>query len=129
MDNVNITTFLSYNSTGFDTVKTKWLRDLIKLTNSDFTSIQEHFKKTKTIDKYFSDEFPNQSSFVVPGYRETGQDFGRPKGGLAMLSSKNNHVSKNRLKSESFRIQAQVLKLPRSKLLWINTYLPTDNHV
>ena len=85
---MDICSFLSYNSTGLNTVKSKWIRDVMKLTKADFISIQEHFKKTKSIDKYFIDEFPNQSSFVVPGYRESGQDSGRPKGGIAMLSSK-----------------------------------------
>ena len=53
----NISTFLSYNSTGLNSVKTKWIRDIVKLTKSDYISIQEHFKKTKTIDKYFIDQF------------------------------------------------------------------------
>ena len=96
------------------------------MTKSDFTAVQEHFKKTKTIDKYFVDQFPGHSSFVVPGYREIGQDCGRPKGGIAMLSNKLKNVGKQRIKTESFRIQAQVLSLPRTKLLWINCYMPTD---
>ena len=126
MDMDNISTFLSYNSTGLDTIKTNWIRDIVNVTQSDFISIQEHFKKTKTIDKYFVDQFPDQSSFVVPGYRESGQDSGRPKGGMAMLSCKNKNVSKKRIKNDSFRIQAQVLNFPRTRLLWINCYMPTD---
>ena len=112
----NISTFLSYNSTGLNSVKTKWIRDIVKLTKSDYISIQEHFKKTKTIDKYFIDQFPDQSSFVVPGYRESGQDSGRPKGGIAMLSGKSKSVSKKRIKTESFRLQAQVLNFPHARL-------------
>ena len=61
MDNNDTSTFISYNSTGFSTIKTKWLRELIDLTKADFISVQEHFKKTKSIDKYFADEFPNYS--------------------------------------------------------------------
>ena len=72
-------TFLSYNSTGLNTVKTKWIRDLIDVTKSDFISVQEHFKKTKSIEKFFSDEFPNSSSFIVPGHRDPGQELGRAK--------------------------------------------------
>ena len=109
-----------------NTVKTKWIRDVIKVTKSDFVSIQEHFKKTKTIDKFFIDQFPDNSSFVVPGYRDIGQDCGRPKGGIAMLSSKRINVNKKRIKTESFRIQAQVMKFTRTNILWINCYMPTD---
>ena len=122
----NLTTFLSYNSTGLDSVKTKWIRDIAKVTKCDFITLQEHFKKTKTIEKYFMDEFPDRSAFVIPGYRENSQDSGRPKGGIAMLSSKSKNVSKKRVKTNSFRVQAQVLTLFRTKLLWINCYMPTD---
>ena len=105
---------------------TKWIRDLINVTNADFISVQEHFKMTKSLEKYFCDEFPNNSSFVVPGHREPGQEQGRAKGGLAMLSNKTKNVKKTRIKTESFRIQAQVLVLPKTRLLWINTYMPVD---
>ena len=77
--------FLSYNSTGMNTVKSGWVRELSKLTNASFIGIQEHFKKSKSLDKFFSDEFPDYNSFVIPGYREPGQDSGRPKAGLAQL--------------------------------------------
>ena len=53
------------------------------MTNSDFISIQEHFKKTKTVNKFFKDQFPDKSSYVIEGHREKGQDSGRPKVGLA----------------------------------------------
>ena len=119
-------TFLSYNSTGLNTMKTMWIRDLIALTNADFVSVQEHFKKRKSIEKFFSDEFPNSHSFIVPGHR--GQELGRPKGGLAMLSNKGKNVRKCRVSTNSFRIQAQVLMLPNSRLLWINCYMPVDPH-
>ena len=122
----NICTFASYNSTGMNSVKTNWIRDFINVTNADFISVQEHFKKTKSIEKYFSDEFPNSSSFVIPGFREPGQEYGRAKGGLAMLSNKSKSVRKTRIKTDSFRIQAQVITLPKTKLLWINTYMPVD---
>ena len=35
-------------------------------------------------------------------------------------------MKKDRIVTRSFRIQAQVLNLPSTKLLWINTYFPTD---
>ena len=45
----NISTFLSYNSTGLNTVKTKWIRDIIQVTKSDFTAVQECFKRLKLL--------------------------------------------------------------------------------
>ena len=120
----NICTFASYNSTGMNSVKTNWIRDFINVTNADFISVQEHFKKRKSIEKYFSDKFPNSSSFVIPAFREPGQEYGRAKGGLAMLSNKSKSVRKKRIKTDSFRIQ--VITLPKTKLLWINTYIPVE---
>ena len=51
--------FLSYNSTGINSIKTNWISDLCKLTNNDFFSIQEQFKSTKNVDKCFKDQFPD----------------------------------------------------------------------
>ena len=119
-------TFLSYNSTGMNTIKSRWIRDLIKVTDASFVQIQEHFKTSKTIDKFFYDQFPDYSGFVIPGQREKNQDQGRAKGGLAQLSSSNLNVKKSRVKCSNFRIQAQVLQFPRVNILWINSYFPTD---
>ena len=77
--------FLSYNSTGLDSIKSEYIRNLYNLTDCSFISIQEHFKKTKSIDKFFKDNFPEHTSYVIPGFREIGQDSGRPKGGIAQL--------------------------------------------
>ena len=43
-----------------------------------------------------------------------------------MFSKKSNKVKKVRLKTDSYRIQAQVLFLPTTRLLWLNTYMPVD---
>ena len=92
------------------------------LRNDTFLQTQQYQLKSN----FFSDEFPDHSSFSIPGHPEIGQDSGRPKGGIAMLSSKKKRVTKNRIKTDSFRIQAQVINLPCTRLLWINTYMPTD---
>ena len=120
------TAFLSYNSTGLNEQKCDWIRDLCNLTGASYVSIQEHFRKPKTTDKLFSDEFPDYNSYVIPGYREKNVDRGRPKAGLAQLSDKNLAIKKDRVQTKNFRIQAQVLNFPKSRLLWLNTYLPTD---
>ena len=100
-----------------NSIKTKWIRDISNVTKADFVSIQEHFKVTKSIEKYFHDEYPACSSYVIPAQRDKDQDSGRAKGGLAMLSNKTINVKKERLKANSFRIQAQVLSLPTHKVI------------
>ena len=74
---------ISYNSTGLDTIKTSWVRDLASVTNATFLSLQEHCKKTKTIAKYFSEHFPIHHSYIKPGFGIEGQDCGRPRAGIA----------------------------------------------
>ena len=59
--------FLSYNSTGLNTMKSKWLRDLMDVSKIDFCSIQEHFKKN--VGNFFSSNFPGFSSYIVPATR------------------------------------------------------------
>ena len=86
--------FMSYNSTGLDTVKIDWIQDLIKTCDIDFFQVQEHFKATKSCGKYFNRQFSNSDSYVIPGYREPFQDNGRGKGGLAQLAAK--HICKER---------------------------------
>ena len=76
---------------------------------------------------FFTDEFPSFHSHIIPGFRAPGQDSGRPIAGLAQLSIKKLSIKKTRVKTISPRIQAQILQLPKSKLLWINSYFPTDN--
>ena len=49
--------FLSYNGTGLDTVKSRWLRDLLKVIKIDF----------------------------IPAFREKERDSGRAKGWLNSL--------------------------------------------
>ena len=74
-------TFMSYNSTGFDSIKAKFISDLSDDYKIDFISIQEHFKFVNC-DRLFKpiSEF---TSDVIPGYRRPRQLVGRAKGGIA----------------------------------------------
>ena len=116
--------FMSYNSTGLDTIKTNWIRDLIETCAISFLQIQEHFKATKSVNKYFKIQFPQSDSFVIPAYRETNQDKGRAKAGLAQISRKSLDVRKEQIPTKSFRLQAQILHFVNYRLLWINALLP-----
>ena len=60
-------------------------------------------------------------------FREPGTDFGRGKGGLVQLSTKEIRVSKQKIPCSSPRIQAQILSFSTIKILWINTYMPCDS--
>ena len=120
-------TFMSYNPTGLNsTVKCRFVSDICDEHDVDFISIQEHFKFVSTTDQYFKKKFSDFYSYITPGYRAPGQDYGRAKAGLAQLTRKQLKVKKERVETAGFRIQAQILHLPSTRVLWINTYLPTD---
>ena len=118
--------FLSYNSTGSYAEKCSFINTVCENNDVKFVSIQEHFRNNKTTDKYFCAKFDKYSPYVIPGYRPSGQDSGRPKAGLAQLSSKCLDIRKDRVKTDNYRIQAQVLNFQTSRILWINSYFPTD---
>ena len=118
--------FLCFNSTGLNTIKADWIRNLYQVTGCEFVSIQEHFKKNKTIDKFFRDQFPEKYSYIIQGHRDKESDSGRPKGGIAQMYDKSLNLKVDRIVTKNFRIQAQILNFETSKLLWLNTYFPTD---
>ena len=97
--------FLSYNSTGINDMKAKWIRDLYQTTDASFIGIQEHFK-TVNIDKSFPQWFPEHRCYVKPGHRETGQDNGRAKGGLAQLAKKTHDIKIKNVRCDNYRLQA-----------------------
>ena len=94
--------FMSYNSTGLDTVKVDWIKDLITTCDIDLLQIQEHFKSTKSVESFFKKQFINSDSYVIPAHRETYQDNGRAKGGLAQLSARK---KESRLKAGVFKLK------------------------
>ena len=122
----NTLNFMSYNSTGLDSMKCDWIRNIMKTCQIDFFQLQEHFKITKTLDSFFKREFPTNDSFVTPGHREPFQDAGRARGGLAQLSYKTLDMKKEKITTKHWRIQAQILHFNAYKLIWINCYFPTD---
>ena len=101
----------------------------MKTCDVSFLQLQEHFKSTKSLEKYFKDEFPLSDSFVIPGHREINQDSGRAKGGLAQMCDKSLNIRRERISSNNFRVQAQILHFEDYRLLWINAYFPTDPQV
>ena len=68
-----------------------------------FVSIQEHFKHKKTIDNVVRAKFDQFSPYVIPGYRPSSQDSGRPIAGMAQLSRKFLNVRKDRVTNQSYK--------------------------
>ena len=58
----SVVTFMSYNSTGINSVKCQWINDICDKSDVNYLSIQEHFKSNKTTDKFFKDNFKNFNS-------------------------------------------------------------------
>ena len=126
----NCVKFISYNSTGLNGVKTQWIRDLVETCGATFLSIQEHFKKTKSLQRFFQNEFSDFNSYVLPAHREEGRDTGRAQGGLAQLSLKTaGGVRSEKVNSPGWRLQAQILHFGGWRLLWVNLYFPNDPKV
>ena len=96
----------------------------MRVTNCDFCSVQEHFKKN--VGNHFVRNFPEYHSYVNPAVRDPEQDTGRPKGGLAQLHNTMINMKTERVKTKCYCLQAQILHFPNVKLLWINSYFPTD---
>ena len=117
--------FISYNSTGMNDFKAKWINDLIVTTKASFIGVQEHFKTTN-LTTSFDNWFPEHKHFAKPGHRELGQDKGRAKGGLLQLINKSMDIKVKPVKCENFRVQAQLLYFTKMTLLWINVYMPID---
>ena len=46
-------TFMSYNSTGMNSIKAQWISEALEDLEVDYCNVQEHFKNTKTTDKFF----------------------------------------------------------------------------
>ena len=122
----NVISFMSYNSTGLDKLKVDWINDLLETFDVDCFQVQEHFKAIKTIEQFFKTNFTKYESYVSKAVREDLNHVGRPKGGLAQLVCKSSKIKKERVASQSWRIQAQILHINGFKLLWVNVYFPTD---
>ena len=109
-------TFMSYNSTGMNSVKAKWTTEMCQDLEVDYCAIQEHFKNTKSTQKFFCDKFSEYNPYVIPAHRAPGVDTGRCSGGLAQLSRKTIGVKKDRVICKTYRVHAQVLNLPGCRL-------------
>ena len=63
-------------------------------------------------------------TYVVRAIRDENQETGRAREGIAQFSRKSIKIKTERIKTKNFRLQAQILVFPNTRLLWINSYLP-----
>ena len=117
---------MSYNMTGADVIKCRWLQELATEQEANYVALQEHFKTVKSTEQWFRNQFTDYHTYVVPAYRLPGTDSGRGRGGLAQLSLKNTAVARARMATKSPRLQAQLLTFSTCTVLWINGYMPCD---
>ena len=80
-----------------------------------------------SIENTFSTGFPEHKCYVVPGHRDSGQDSGRPKGGLAQFIDRTVDIKVTSINCDNFRLQAQIIDFPNITLLWMNVYFPSDS--
>ena len=118
--------FMSYNSTGLNSAKVMWVNELAKTCDIQMCSIQEHFKKSQSLTRFFKSAFPKFETSFVPGHREDSRDTGRAQGGLAQLVRKDLKIRKSAVMTSNWRLQGQILHFGEYRLLWMNCYFPTD---
>ena len=121
-----VTTFMSYNSTGIDQNKCKWIKYVANNEGVNYTTLQEHFKTVKSTAQWFCGQFKEYSTYVTQAYRLPGTANGRGRGGLVQLCLRDTAVPRTRVATKSPRLQAQVLSFPTCKVLWVNGYMPCD---
>ena len=121
--------FLSYNSTGYNFQRAEFLTDLITILGKDrcLISLQEHFLMSRSLKKIGESLPDNLCVYSIAAFKEQEIRRGRGKGGLSMIFPKclDKYITRLPIKS-SKRVQACLLALPGCRLIWLNSYFPTD---
>ena len=121
--------FLSYNSTGFNPQRAEFLTELLSILGQDkfLLSLQEHFLMSRFLDRIEKLLPDNLCVYSVAAFKEEDIRRGRGKGGLSMIWPKCLDKFITRIPSKSTkRVQACLINFPRTKILWLNSYFPTD---
>ena len=64
----NVVTFMSQNTTGIDSVKTHYLREILNEYDVNYCTLQEHFKTTISTDQWFRKQFKDYHTYVIPAW-------------------------------------------------------------
>ena len=115
---------LSYNSTGFNSIKGDFINFLSLINGIDFVFVQEHFHLRENIPKIKAHLKDFNSAFIPASKTSDFISAGRPSGGLGIFwrhsldSAVNiiNHPNSTRVHAVSFD----------SKYLLVNCYFPVD---
>ena len=119
---------LSYNSTGWNSFKSDFIKRQLDPEGTNILAVQEHFRLKQNLSQ-LSSNFPKYELFPVPAVKSSDQiRDGRPSGGLAFLYTSNLSKCVTRiLCPNSSRVQGIKLDLKNESLMIINAYFPCDN--
>ena len=120
---------LSYNSTGWGTVKADFVNTLLLSHSIYVCALQEHFQLPQNLYRLQNGISDQYELYGVPAFKSShAVSAGRPSGGIAFYYHKslNSYVSRITVPN-SFRVQGLKLSVPNSRsVVFINSYFPTD---
>ena len=127
IDQIDNMSILSYNTTGWNSFKANFIKEIISSRNIDIFAIQEHFMLEQNVFK-IQEQFSDFELFALPAFKNNSQiTRGRPSGGLALLYKNSLSTKINRLVSpNSNRVQGIKLNLDNNIYVFINVYFPVD---
>ena len=127
MNSTNEFALMSYNSTGFNKFKGKFINDLLISNKIKVLAIQEHMHLAQNVHK-IQEHFPDFELFAIPAFKANTQiNKGRPSCGLGFLFENNLSNCVVKLVCPfSNRVQGLKLNLNSMSYVFINVYFPVD---
>ena len=132
-DNVSCNKFrdiniISYNSTGWGTIKADCINTLLMLYSVSIFAVQEHFQLRPNLYKLQNGISPDYELFAIPAQKSISEvHAGRPSGGICFYYRKNMNTFVTQMRvPNSYRVQGLKVSCPGKSVLFINSYFPTD---
>ena len=128
-DSVTNLPTLSYNSTGWGTVKADFINTLLLAHSILICAVQEHFQLQQNLYRLQSGISDQYELFGIPAFKSNQTiSVGRPSGGIAFFYHKSlNNCATRITVPNSHRVQGLKLKCTNAEsVVFINTYFPTD---
>ena len=119
---------LSYNSTGWGTVKADFVNTLLISHTIHIFALQEHFQLKPNLYRLQNGISDNYELFAIPALKSNNTvHSGRPSSGTAFLYHKSLNKNITRIiVPNSYRVQGLKLALSNNSFVFINSYFPTD---
>ena len=129
-DKIKNIPIISYDSTGWNTLKAQFFSALAITHSIGVGAIQEHFLLKGNLYK-LSKEFPCYGVFSIPAVKSNSAvSRGRPSCRLSIIYKKQLMKYTSHIQvPDSNRVQALKVKLPTETFIFINAYFPTDPKV